>query len=354
MFCPKCGAPTRAVDQRYCQQCGAELNSPYAVSPAALGGMTPGGGLPAPYAGFWRRAGGFIIDDLLVTVALLVVMAITTRAMKGGMNLVIFPLYCVAAWLYYAWMESSALQATVGKLAVGVKVTDEYGRRIGFGRATGRLFAHAVSGIALGIGYAMAVFTRRRQTLHDLIAGTLVVRRDVSPAQIEAAGPAAPVSAWIVVLTVVAFLLFGPFGIGVLAAIAIPAYQDYTIRAQVTEGLIGAAAYKRAVEEAVIEGQALGAISTRTLQLPPMGPLHYVDSIQVESGIVVIQYGRSAQGAIAGRRLLLVPGTTPEKQIVWVCGHHEPPADLTMSVENPGRYTTLQNRYLPMACRGST
>ena len=83
----------------------------------------------------------------------------------------------VGQWLYFSLMESSRLQATVGKLAVGIVVTDENGMRIGFGRATGRYFAKFISAIILGIGYLMAGWTQRKQALHDMIAGTLVVRK---------------------------------------------------------------------------------------------------------------------------------------------------------------------------------
>ena len=79
-------------------------------------------------------------------------------------------------WLYSALMESSAKQATVGKLALGIIVTDMEGRRIGFGKATGRHFAKFLSALILGIGFIMVAFTQRKQGLHDILAGTLVIR----------------------------------------------------------------------------------------------------------------------------------------------------------------------------------
>jgi len=81
-----------------------------------------------------------------------------------------------ASWIYEAAMESSAKQATLGKMALGLKVTDVEGRRISFARATGRHFAKYISGMILLIGYIMAGFTARKQALHDMIAGTLVIR----------------------------------------------------------------------------------------------------------------------------------------------------------------------------------
>jgi len=79
-------------------------------------------------------------------------------------------------WLYFAILESSPWQATLGKKALGLVVTDQLGQRIGFGRATGRYFAKILSALILLIGFIMVAFTERKQGLHDLIAGTFVVR----------------------------------------------------------------------------------------------------------------------------------------------------------------------------------
>jgi len=72
-------------------------------------------------------------------------------------------------------MLASEKQATLGKMAMGLIVTDDNNQRLTFGRATGRHFAKYLSGLALGIGFVMAAFTERKQALHDMIAGTLVV-----------------------------------------------------------------------------------------------------------------------------------------------------------------------------------
>jgi uncharacterized RDD family membrane protein YckC len=82
----------------------------------------------------------------------------------------------VAGWLYFALMESSAKGATLGKMALGLRVTDLSGNRISFGRATGRYFGKIVSGMIFSIGYIMAGFTQQKQALHDIMAGCLVVR----------------------------------------------------------------------------------------------------------------------------------------------------------------------------------
>ena len=83
----------------------------------------------------------------------------------------------VLKWLYYALLESSSWQATLGKKALGLEVTDLEGRRISFGRASGRFFGKIISAIILYIGFLMAGFTEKKQALHDMMAGTLVIRK---------------------------------------------------------------------------------------------------------------------------------------------------------------------------------
>ncbi|WP_407968843.1 RDD family protein [Bacillus altitudinis] len=80
-------------------------------------------------------------------------------------------------WLYYAIMESSKLQGTLGKMALGIKVTKVTGEKITFGRATGRFFAKGFLSPILFIGYIITFFTEKKQALHDLIASTIVVKK---------------------------------------------------------------------------------------------------------------------------------------------------------------------------------
>jgi uncharacterized RDD family membrane protein YckC len=139
----------------------------------------------AQHAGFWIRFAAYIIDYVIVTIASYIVIFalalgiglqsngsedVVAVIASVGMVLIVF----VGQWLYYAIMESSSYQGTLGKKAVGIAVTDELGRRIGFGRATGRYFAKIISGLILLFGYFMIGWTRRKQGLHDMIAGTLV------------------------------------------------------------------------------------------------------------------------------------------------------------------------------------
>jgi uncharacterized RDD family membrane protein YckC len=128
------------------------------------------------YAGFWRRVAAALIDGILVAVVSWIVTAILSAAgddsgLIGGL------ITLVGAYGYYAGMESSSYQATVGKIALGIQVTDLNGNRISFWRALGRNLAEILSALILLIGYIMVAFTAKKQGLHDMIAGTLVVMK---------------------------------------------------------------------------------------------------------------------------------------------------------------------------------
>lgn len=131
---------------------------------------------PTNYAGFWIRFGAAFIDALITTAAGFIILYAT-----GGSFANQSPIHnlinLVLGWVYAAAMESSDRQATLGKMAVGIKVTDMNGERISFGKATGRHFAKIISAIILLIGYIMAAFDSKKQALHDKMAGTLVLNK---------------------------------------------------------------------------------------------------------------------------------------------------------------------------------
>ena len=141
------------------------------------------------YAGFWRRLVAYLIDYLIIgagafAVGFLIgiVAGVAGADVNGGWLVAIYVITIAGYYLYYAFMESSANQATVGKIALGLKVTDEEGNRISFGRALSRTVAKILSALILFMGFVMAGFTDRKQALHDKIAHTLVVKRSAAPA----------------------------------------------------------------------------------------------------------------------------------------------------------------------------
>ena len=138
------------------------------------------------YAGFWRRFFAQLVDGIVLVIPFRILDSVMERILaENEFNLVRSLMviaawivaYIVVPWLYVALQLSSVHQATLGKRALGIVVTDLKGGRISFGRATGRYFADYISTITLMIGYLIQPFTAKRQALHDIIAKTLVVRR---------------------------------------------------------------------------------------------------------------------------------------------------------------------------------
>lgn len=153
--------------------------------------------VPKPYAGFWIRVAANIIDGLLLGVVSGIanfIMGMAIVLMTLGLQqdlsqslmdqdspLMLMINLCSAAfnlilhWLYFSLMESSGKQATLGKMLFGLQVTDMQGHGISFGKASLRYLCSALSAFTLGLGYVIAAWTSKKQTLHDLIVGTVVV-----------------------------------------------------------------------------------------------------------------------------------------------------------------------------------
>jgi len=136
------------------------------------------------YAGFWKRFAAAFIDGIITMIGGAVIGFIFGIIMVAGGtddpdvleglgNILGFFL----GWIYYSVMESSPSQGTLGKMALGIKVTDLEGNRVGFGKATGRYFGMIISALILLIGFIMVAFTEKKQGLHDMMAGCLVVNK---------------------------------------------------------------------------------------------------------------------------------------------------------------------------------
>jgi uncharacterized RDD family membrane protein YckC len=156
---------------------------------------------PTEYAGFWMRFIAYIIDsfiigvlEFIIVLPLLGLLGVqvfelsTIRDLENADPELFVPVIASAitglsltvlliTWFYYALLQSGARQATVGKMALGLKVTDVNGDRLTFARASLRYFSKILSGLFMMIGYIMAGFTPKKQALHDYIANTYVVRK---------------------------------------------------------------------------------------------------------------------------------------------------------------------------------
>jgi len=146
------------------------------------------------YAGFWKRFLAYILDQIIMSIVAFFII-VPFLAMIGislwssdfepsgdfimtiiSAYIMMILLLVAGEWLYFALMESMK-GATLGKMALGITVTDMNGNRITFGRASGRYFGKILSSLTFGIGYIMAGFTAQKQALHDMIASCLVINK---------------------------------------------------------------------------------------------------------------------------------------------------------------------------------
>jgi len=161
----------------------------------AQASLEQGGRVPLRYGGFWRRVVAALIDGILIGLVLYAIdmfLPIVENASMGSISppdsamgiaaeANLTPLgtliLIIGSWLYAALLESGPGQATIGKLAMALKVTDIEGDRVSFAQASGRYYAKFISFVIFLIGFLMVAFTARKQGLHDLLAKTLVIRR---------------------------------------------------------------------------------------------------------------------------------------------------------------------------------
>jgi len=216
---------------------GGGTYSPY-TAPGATGsyGSSVVSGGEVVYAGFWKRVAAYLVDYVLLTVTSAIVGGIIGAVLgvamsSGGSSGSAIEMAAQGVGMllgigigvaYYAAFHSSKGGATLGKMVVGIKVVRSDGERISVLRAIGRYFAAMLSGLILCIGYLMAAFTDRKQTLHDMICDTVVVDRwsftEQSHLQRHELG-----TATVVILVIAGLLTVGLIGLmiamfGVIAA----------------------------------------------------------------------------------------------------------------------------------------
>jgi uncharacterized RDD family membrane protein YckC/Tfp pilus assembly major pilin PilA len=283
--------------------------TPPADQPPPLGAAT------LPYGGFWVRLAAHVVDGFIISIGIFVIAFILglAAAMLGGggggggevASIGITLAMVALGQLYHAYFVSSAKMATPGKRLCGLYVTDVEGHRLSFGKALWRNIAAVFSYLTLYIGFIMAGFTERKQALHDKIAGTLVHRQPGSSAAI--------------VIVIVLVLFFGVFVIGVLAAVAIPAYQDYTVRAKMSGVITAMDAVKTPIAEyAANKGQwptTWEQVGANPMRQVPETSRSLVEEIRLEQGgavvgVVKIQ-GKQGQIRVAPKQ--------PGDRVEWTC-----------------------------------
>ena len=188
-YCPACGAPN-VPQATFCEDCGVPLEKPAREGYPEYGAPPPRVEERFVYAGFWLRFVAYLIDGFILNIVFLplyfifIIPAVATESMGEEAALLMLPCICgfnlliiAISWLYFAFMESSPKQGTLGKMALGIIVTDMDGNRISFGKASGRFFGKIVSGLIFYIGYILAGFTEKKQALHDMLASCLVIMK---------------------------------------------------------------------------------------------------------------------------------------------------------------------------------
>lgn len=354
MFCRACGKEVQPTD-RFCFACGelvARAASPEPVltheptrvvvpqEQPARAPAAPARAAPAYeytdrliLAGFWRRLAASVLDNFILWIPTAIIYFVAGVAFErredvaSGVGTVGS---LIVTWFYYAILESSSGQATFGKRAFGIKVVDLSGKRISFGRATGRYISKLLSYLTLFIGFLMAGWTARKQALHDMTSSCLVVARTASEQDIRDASPAGtmPLSGAVIAVAVIIGVTIP--AIGILAAIAIPAYQDYLKRSKVTEVAATVGACKSSVGEFIVgSGRLPQSAEEAGCSVTPTA---YVATLEVQGNVIGAQ-ARNIDAAVDGTWLVLQAMSSDnlmrngrEPLTSWRCSTNAPPS----------------------------
>lgn len=340
--CPSCKTMNQ-MTARFCLNCGASLadnTTPY--QPPSAHHQAPSMAAEFLYAGFWKRLFAYIIDYIIFNM-LMVMIAILGFANAINFNetdpialvtslSTFYLVYYLGWWLYFSLQESSTAQATIGKRLLGIKVTDMTGQQLSFMHAAGRQLSGVVTVFTLTIGYLVAAFTGRKQALHDMIAGCVVVNRNFDAKQITMVNqnPPAGMSA-AGIIGVLVLVLAVPLG-AIVTAVTIPAFHDYSTRAAVSAAYHHASQSKSAIVEHAMEtgywpnNFEQAGISSESMQTKD----YYMQLLN--DGVIAITF--KAPDTISGETIQLIPELQNSGEYLWSCNGGE-----------------MRTAYLPVECR---
>ena len=162
------------------------------------------------YAGFWKRYAAFFIDGIILSALISIISAVQEEITLSIWQVAEKTIIVIMIWLYFALFERSSSQATPGKMALGINVTDMNGNRISFGRASGRHFSKILSFLSFLVGYFMAAFTQKKQGLHDIVAECLVVNKHAPTPSRNATAVMIATLGVIIFLSVISSAVFFP------------------------------------------------------------------------------------------------------------------------------------------------
>lgn len=183
------------------------------------------------YASVWKRFSAFLIDATIFAVLCWIL-----AQMMNGANAALVML--VIIWLYYALLESSPLQASVGKIIMNIKVVDRRGRRLSFWQATERILSKLITNITFYFGFFIAAFDKKKRTLHDRVSHSAVIAGDAE-FDPEADPEEEEEEVSLTLITVVSILLALAFVVMMLGLVALPQYQRTERHIQLSRVLTG-------------------------------------------------------------------------------------------------------------------
>lgn len=306
-------------------------------------------------AGFLRRFAAFIVDSFILGIAMYAIiflmlivlgfgvggLATMFQSSAGGglpegpllwvfvIGFYVLPFVMQGA--YHIAFTGSAWQATPGKRLVGIKVVDEDGQRITLARSTGRWFAAALSYLTFYIGFLMAAFTDRKRALHDMVASTRVVDQWAYTANPERQQRG--LGGCAIAIIVGGVLLGLVFTVGMLAAISIPAYQDYTQRAKIAEVVSEGRSMTVAIDEFLLATDRCPAtLEEAGLREPSSALVESTDIGEIDVGQCSLRFtlGGAQAGPYDGEYLWF----SHDGEGGWDCGG------------------SMEDRLLPAGCRG--
>jgi uncharacterized RDD family membrane protein YckC/Tfp pilus assembly major pilin PilA len=280
------------------------------------------------YAGFWKRSAAALVDLLVVLVPMAAIgmIAALLTGPKSQVTATADMAALLVPWLYFAFMESAPTQATIGKLAFGLRVVGLDGQRLSFLRASTRFLGKILSVLSLGFGFLMVGVTHRKQALHDVIGRCLVLNRAEVPNYVRNGAVAgAPWGRRITVLVFAGVMIAVSSG---AAALLVPAYRDYVVRNGVDEVLQSGRGSMAEVAAYMVRHKRAPR-SLEEAQAVPSSPQLRNATITKDGAIVLTL----AVQKLEGKRITLVPSVQPRDEVVWTCT------------------SNISPRYLPRQCQ---
>lgn len=314
MYCPQCSY-NNPINAKVCKNCELDLqaeanDSDHTAAPEEL-----------VYAGFWVRFFAAFLDLLVLGAGvILMLFSIAALIAYSGRDSILhnpqaaslfYGLIIFMALAYYILMESGIHSATLGKRWMNIKVLDSHGNRLTVWRAAGRLLARIFSYLSLMLGFLIQPFTRRKQALHDLLAGTVVVRANASNKISVMAS-----------LLVLFYALMVPV-LAIFATAGLPAYRQIILKAQLDNGMHAGREATLAVARFYRNnGRVPSAIGEAGANIGSSPHVAGID-INQKNGEVTLTFSDTVRKAISNKHLIFTPALQADASIIWKCSSND-------------------------------